>query len=420
MSTDVAIVTTVSSDSVSRLFGPAGAMDFRANPGMKDEYEDPKAIFDKMKLKGAAPLEDINVLKGTIYSYKNRRIIARWLRDVCGAFNLRSTTLCLAVQLADSYIISHLRQLELQKCQLAAVTALWIAAKFEEMDADLPSLRKIVDVCDGAYAREQILAMEESILSFYKWYLPHTTVVNHVYLQLHLLNNVALFDSRPEEAVPAVVAVDVLVQEAEGARGWVRLSLEAHVSLQDCLAQLCAVSRLLYSPSTSVFQLFGGGLLLAERLPLTTTLRELPLDGKGGRRLFVCSSSSQVTATFAERGSYVILRSINASLLDLCDILTQEVVTHVEFLRLYNYVTAFGVMGLALCLVSVDKDENRRLLSHVHKTLGISATQSLAVADLLTAKYKEALPTIRDGDCLPRPPEGFRETLCYCFDRRLS
>lgn len=420
MTSDVAIVTTVSSDSVSRLFGPAGAMDFRSNPGMKDEYEDPKAIFNKMKQKDVKPLSDINVLKGSIYSYKNRRIITRWLRDVCGAFNLRSTTLCLAVQLADAYIVGNLKQLELQKCQLAAVTALWIAAKFEEMDADLPNLRKVVDVCDGAYAKENILLMEESILSFFKWYLPHTTVVNHVYLQLHLLNNPALIDAKKEEVVRAAVAVDLLVLDAQESRGWVSVTLNAAQTLQDCLNQLCAASRLLYSSSTSVFQLFGSDVFLAERLPPTTVIKDLPLDSTGSRRLFVCSSSSQVTATFAERGSYVILRSINSGFLDLCDILTQEVVTHVEFLRLYSYVTAFGVLGLALCLVSHNKEENKKLLEHVHKTLDISATQGLAVADLLTTKYKEALPTIREGSSLPRPGEDFREILCYCFDRKLS
>lgn len=420
MSSDVAIVTTVSSDSVSRLFGPAGAMDFRSNPGMKDEYEDPRAIFNKMKLKDVKPLTDINILKGSIYSYKNRRIITRWLRDVCGAFNLRSTTLCLAVQLADAYIVGNLRQLELQKCQLAAVTALWISAKFEEMDADLPNLRKIVDVCDGAYAKENILRMEESILSHFKWYLPHTTVVNHVYLQLHLLNNPALIESTKEDVVPAIVSVDLLVLDASESRAWTSITLSSAQTLQECLNELCSASRLLYSSSTSVFQLFGSDIFLAERLPHTTRVSELPLDSKGSRRLFVCSSSSQVTATFAERGSYVILRSINSGFLDLCDILTQEVVTHVEFLRLYSYVTAFGVLGLALCLVSHDKDENKKLLEHVHKTLDISATQGLAVADLLTSKYKEALPTIREGGGLPRPGEDFREMLCYCFDRKLS
>ncbi|CAG9578102.1 putative mitotic cyclin [Leishmania major strain Friedlin] len=420
MSTDLAIVTTVSSDSVSRLFGPAGAMDFRSDPGMKDEYEDPKTIFNKMKQKDVKPLSDISMLKGTIYNYKNRRIITRWLRDVCGAFNLRSTTLCLAVQLADSYIVGNLQQLELQKCQLAAVTALWIAAKFEEMDADLPNLRAIVDVCDGAYSKEHVLGMEEAILGFYKWYLPHTTVVNHVYLQLHLMNDPALIDSQPEENVPPVVSVEVLVLDANEGRTWVSLLLESHSSLQDCLDQLFSASNLLYSTSTSVFQLFGSCFLLAERLPLTAVVGNLPLDGKGCRRLFLCSSSSQITSTFAERGSYVILRSINSGFLDLCDILTQEVVTHVEFLRLYSYVTAFGVVGLALCLVSPDKDENKRILQHVHNKLEISATQGLAVADLLTSKYKEALPTIREGNSLPRPPENFRDTLCYCFHRRLS
>ncbi|KAG5498486.1 hypothetical protein JKF63_02772 [Porcisia hertigi] len=420
MSTDVAIVTTISSDSVSRLFGPAGAMDFRSHPGMKNEYENPKAIFDKMRKKDVKPLPDISILKGSIYNYKNRRIITRWMRDVCGAYNLRSTTLCLAIQLTDSYIVGNLRELELQKCQLVAVTVLWIAAKFEEMDADLPSLRKMVEVCDGAYTKEDILDMEEAILRFYKWYLPHTTVVNHVYLQLHLFNNPALIDSQPEEDVPPTVSIDVLVLNASMTRTWVNLSLESHQPLQNCLDQLFSASNLLYSHSTSVFQLFGSCFLLAKRLSLMTAVGELPLDGQGHRRLFLCSSSSEVSTTFAERGSYVIMRSINIDFLDLCDLLTQEVVTHVEFLRLYSYVTAFGVIGLALCLVSPDKDENRRLLGHVHKELDISATQGLAVADLLTSKYKEALPAIREGHNLPHPPENFRETLCYCFDRRLS
>lgn len=414
---DVAIVTTLNSDSVGRLFGPVGAIDYRSHPGKNGEYDDPAAIFNKMKATSAKPLEDLFILKGTIYSFKNRRIITRWLRDVCGAFSLRSTTLCLAVQLTDIFLVGSLRSVDVKECQLAAVTALWISAKFEEMDADLPNLRKIVEVCDKTYSASSILAMEERILGFFKWRLPHTTVVNYVYLQINLLNSPLLITKNASCAKEKTVEVQVLLLDSNGRRTWRCLTLERSTTIQSSIHQLSAVSLLAYTASADVFQIFGTDVLIAERLPHDVQIKNLPLDVHGLRRLFVTTSRNQATSTFVERGSLVIMRSINTTFLDFCDFLTQEVVTHVEFLRLQSYVTAFGVIGLALSLLSTDREETKMLLQHIHQTLNISATQGLAVADLLCSKYADALPTIPDSDTLPTPSSDIKQTLAYCFDR---
>lgn len=420
---EVFIHTSLLSGTGRQLFGPPGAIDYRAHPG-GDGEDDPVAVHRSMLQSEVPPLKSLDTMKRTVYSFKNRKIISRWLRDVCAAFHLRSTTLCLSIQLTDAFVIANRNTLKVDRCQLAAVTCLWIAAKFEEMDADLPSLRKIVDVCDRAYTAAEVLNMEEAILGHFKWRLPHATVINHLYLQVYMIGNESLLVKRPQPAQAKSVRVSLLTVDPEsGEQRWSSLVVDTKATVKSYLPRFCATARLPLTASLEVHQLFGTDLTLSQSLSMDSVVSSLPLDAKGELRLYLSPTRSQVGSIFADHGSLKILRTVNSGFIDLCDVLTQEVSIHVEFLRLASHVNASGVLGLALCLTSssaASVAEIAPAMKHVLGTLGISASQSLASADLLYIKYKEALATMPGPHRLPAPKADLRERLSVCFDRPLA
>jgi len=53
--------------------------------------------------------------------------------------------------------------LKRNQLQLLGITALWIAAKYQET-YQVPKLENLVFICDGAYTGKDILAMEGRIL----------------------------------------------------------------------------------------------------------------------------------------------------------------------------------------------------------------------------------------------------------------
>lgn len=427
------IRTTITSDSVQRLFGPPGAVDYRSAPGSRDS-DNPVAVFHQMAAKEVQPLNDIKFLKGSIYSYKNRKIVTRWLRDVCAAFQLKMATLCLGVQLADYFIIKSLQTLAVAKCQLAAVTALWIAAKFEELDQDLPSLKSVVEVCDGAYTGAEVLDMEEEVLNVLQWKLPHTTLMNYLYLFLHLHIVAPLAPPAPPSsgaasALPSSMgATDVLLHLVSAdattkTRSTVSLVVPGTVPLQQSLAKICSAGRVAHTTSVELFELFGEDLMLAKRVDLT----ELPLARQPHTRrlsLFIATqgySSAHLFSSGQSQQGFILLRTVNSLLLHMCEVLSSEVVTHVEFLRLRSPALALGVLALARCIVGTNVYETRHYIAWVVTTLDLSGSQALAAAELLCDKYKEALLS---PEGLPAPlaplPADAHERLKFVFSKQIQ
>jgi len=105
---------------------------------------------------------------------KMRAILIDWLVDVHKKYKLRAETLFLAVHLIDRYLetqVTAQRQL-----QLVGVTALLIAAKFEEVYP--PQIKDFVYVTDKAYSREDILKMEVSILKVLQFKICRPTAMS--------------------------------------------------------------------------------------------------------------------------------------------------------------------------------------------------------------------------------------------------
>jgi len=92
---------------------------------------------------------------------KMRTILVDWIIDVHFKFKLVPETLYLTVNIIDSYLSKA--QIENTKFQLLGVSAMLIAAKYEEIYA--PEVRDFVYITDKCCLHEDILAMESKILT---------------------------------------------------------------------------------------------------------------------------------------------------------------------------------------------------------------------------------------------------------------
>ena len=89
-----------------------------------------------------------------------RSILIDWLIEVHQKFKLVPETLYLTVNVIDRYL--EKASISRQKLQLLGVTALLLASKYEEIYP--PEISDFIYICDNAYDKEEILAMEENIL----------------------------------------------------------------------------------------------------------------------------------------------------------------------------------------------------------------------------------------------------------------
>lgn len=92
---------------------------------------------------------------------KMRGILVDWLVDVHRKYKLRSETLYLAVSIIDRYLEVN-AAVPRRILQLVGVTAMLIAAKFEELHP--PQVKEFVYVTDKTYTEEEVMRMEATIL----------------------------------------------------------------------------------------------------------------------------------------------------------------------------------------------------------------------------------------------------------------
>jgi len=109
-----------------------------------------------------------------------RSILVDWLVDVHLKFKLVPETLYLNVSIIDRYL--ERSQVTRQKLQLVGVVALLIACKYEEIYP--PDIGDLVDVCDKACTKKEIIQLEGTILKTleYKITIPsaHTFLVRYL------------------------------------------------------------------------------------------------------------------------------------------------------------------------------------------------------------------------------------------------
>ncbi len=84
-----------------------------------------------------------------------------WLIEVHSKFRLLPETLFIATNLIDRFLSA--RVISLVKFQLVGLTALFIAAKYEEVIC--PSISHFLHMTDGGYGVEEVLKAERYLLS---------------------------------------------------------------------------------------------------------------------------------------------------------------------------------------------------------------------------------------------------------------
>ncbi|XP_021717116.1 G2/mitotic-specific cyclin S13-7-like [Chenopodium quinoa] len=98
---------------------------------------------------------------------KMRSILVDWLIEVHYKFELRQETLYLTINIIDRFL--SMKVVPRKELQLVGIASMLIACKYEEIWA--PEVNDFVQISDKAYMREQVLAMEKTILGNLEWYL---------------------------------------------------------------------------------------------------------------------------------------------------------------------------------------------------------------------------------------------------------
>jgi G2/mitotic-specific cyclin 3/4 len=96
-----------------------------------------------------------------------RSVLVDWLVQVHNRFTLLPETLFLAINYVDRFL--SCKVVSLGKLQLVGATALFVAAKYEEINC--PSVQEIVYMVDGAYTADEVLKAERFMLSMFQFEL---------------------------------------------------------------------------------------------------------------------------------------------------------------------------------------------------------------------------------------------------------
>jgi hypothetical protein len=94
-----------------------------------------------------------------------RSVLIDWVIQVHQRFALLPETLFLAVNCIDRFL--SVKVVSLAKLQLVGATALYVSAKYEEINC--PSVQEIAYMVDGSYTVEEILKAERFMLTMLKF-----------------------------------------------------------------------------------------------------------------------------------------------------------------------------------------------------------------------------------------------------------
>lgn len=103
-----------------------------------------------------------------------RGVLVDWLIDTHSKFRMLPETLFLALNVVDRFLT--VRTITLNKLQLVGLTAMFIAAKYEEVLC--PSVANFLYLADGGYTTEEILKAERYMLKVLKFNLSYANPMN--------------------------------------------------------------------------------------------------------------------------------------------------------------------------------------------------------------------------------------------------
>lgn len=130
-------------------------------------------IFSKLEDDEIYHLSPQGVQLGRLWE-RERATAVDWMVEVQVLYGLRTETLFLAVSLLDSFLkLNEVNQVQLQ---LAVVCSLFVAAKFEEIEP--PNVKDFVNMTNEVCNKQDILAMEATLLTSLEFSLCRPTAVH--------------------------------------------------------------------------------------------------------------------------------------------------------------------------------------------------------------------------------------------------
>ena len=120
-----------------------------------------------------------------------RAILIDWLIDVHKKYKLKPETMYLTVNIIDRYLSK--KSVTTINLQLVGVVSLLISSKYEDIYP--PKVKELAEITDGAYIPNQLLVMEENILSTLNFDLFYPTQWHFLecYRKKLLLNDITFF-----------------------------------------------------------------------------------------------------------------------------------------------------------------------------------------------------------------------------------
>lgn len=138
------------------------------------------AHFREMELKPEYSLSPAYMSKQSDINGRMRELLVDWLNQVHLKFELCQPTFFLGSQLLDRFLSNV--NVKRNKLQLVGCTALWLAAKYEEIYA--PEMEDFTTISDSAFTTEDMLKTEKMILEVVQYQISCPTV--YAFMRRHL------------------------------------------------------------------------------------------------------------------------------------------------------------------------------------------------------------------------------------------
>jgi len=146
---------------------PAGVVDIdagdSANPQLCAEYATEIYAYLRSLEAGVGYTVREDYLAGSPITGKMRGVLVDWLVEVQQQFRLLQETLFITMSIIDRYLCVEGKTVHRSQLQLVGVSAMFLAAKVEEIFA--PEISDFVYITDNAYTGEEIRHMELKILN---------------------------------------------------------------------------------------------------------------------------------------------------------------------------------------------------------------------------------------------------------------
>ncbi|KAK7114281.1 G1/S-specific cyclin-E-like [Littorina saxatilis] len=179
-------------DEIERL------MSFNPLPDM--DWADSEEVWDSMKAKEEKYLHSMNIfLQHPDVKPNMRAVLLTWLTEVCEVYKLHKETYYMAMDFIDRFLLAT-NGMKTSQLQLLGVTALFVAAKIEEIYP--PKSTEFSYVADGAFEVEDIHEFELFLIKELNWLLSPVTPNAWVQLYLQIAASKATQQARSEVPSP--------------------------------------------------------------------------------------------------------------------------------------------------------------------------------------------------------------------------